>query len=363
MDKWNIGPFNFKTLPPTQIREEWLKYKRNFQYIALANEEEDQTKLKYIFLAKAGPDVQEVFSSLPSADVIEDTEKTIKPFEVAIQHFDKYFAPRHHETFERHIFWTLKPSTDESLEKFLLRATEQARKCNFGTSKDTSIEISVIDKLILLAPSDLKEQLLQKEKLTLDELGKMVNAYSSVKYQASQMTSSIPGSNLNALDVAGKVIMQVIQNAQLKNKVCDKCGKTGHFAKRCRSSSGTKRTAHEQQATVKKRRRINAIDVSAKDTDEHTSNFIYSIGETEEIIWVKVGGVLAQMMIDSGSCKNIIDERTWRHLVVQGLTMRNVRKRSDLTFKPYGSHAEPLEVLRVFDADVTIQDADKLLKQ
>ena len=266
------------------------------------------------------------------------------------------------------------------MEKFLLRATEQARKCNFGTSKESSIEISVIDKLILLAPSDLKEQLLQKEKLTLDELGKMVNAYSSVKYQASQMTASVPSTSTN---VVNKLQMHSKREqpecsrcgwkghhandskCPAKNKVCDKCGKTGHFAKRCRSSTGTKRpnvqVKSEEQATVTKRRRINAIDVSVTDTDEKISSFIYSIGDTEEIIWVKVGGVLAQMMIDSGSCKNIIDERTWRHLVVQGLKMRNVRKRSDLTFKPYGSQAEPLEVLRIFDADIAVQDADKIL--
>lgn len=223
MDKWNISPFNFKSLPLTQVRDEWVKYKRNFQYIALANGETDQTKLKYIFLAKAGPDVQEVFSSLRDADVAEDVDKTIKPFDVAICKFDAYFAPRHHETFERHIFWTLKPNTEESLEKFLLRANEQAAKCNFGTSKEESVEISVIDKLILLAPSDLKEQLLQKEKLTLDELTKMINSYSSVKYQASQMT---PHEVFSTTSVINKVQAYPLR----EQSECSRCGWNGHYA-------------------------------------------------------------------------------------------------------------------------------------
>lgn len=188
MDKFNIQPFNFKSLPSSRVRDEWLKFKRNFEYIALANEEKNQTKLKYIFLAKAGPDVQEVFSSLPEADVEEDVDNGIKPFDVALSKLDEYFAPQQHETFERYMFWTLKPNEGESLEKFLLRAMEQASKCNFGSTKEESNQISVIDKLILLAPSELKEQLLQKENLTLSDLTKMINSYSSVKYQATQMT-------------------------------------------------------------------------------------------------------------------------------------------------------------------------------
>ena len=57
MDKWTIQPFNFKTLPSSQVRDEWLKYRRNFKY-KMANEETDQTKLKNVFLARAGPEVQ-----------------------------------------------------------------------------------------------------------------------------------------------------------------------------------------------------------------------------------------------------------------------------------------------------------------
>lgn len=121
---------------------------------------------------------------------------------------------------------------------------------------------------------------------------------------------------------------------------------------------GNKHSGHVQ-TKEQKRRRINAIGV----TNEQLTSFIYNITETEEHLWVRVGGVLVQMMIDSGSHKNIMDEQTWRHLVVQGLKMRNVKDRCGLTFKPYGSHAEPLKVVKVFDADITVQDTNKQLKE
>ncbi|XP_058836315.1 uncharacterized protein K02A2.6-like [Topomyia yanbarensis] len=375
MDKWNLQPFCFKSLLTSQVRDEWFKYKRNFQYIALANEEKDQTKLKYIFLAKSGPEVQEVFSSLPGADVEEDSVTGVKPFEVAIKKLDEYFAPRHHETFERHIFWTLKPNTDESLKKFLLRATEQATKCNFGNTKDESVEISVIDKVILLAPSDLKAKLLQKVNLNLTELTKVVNSYSSVKFQARQMNAEPQMSaNVNKLQMSSKPTSTECSRCgwkghfandricPAKNKICDKCGRVGHFAKRCKASLGGLKRHNLKPIVDSKRRRINAIELERNQEEQHTS-FIYNIGDHDELLWVRIGGVLTQMMIDSGSFKNIIDEQTFRSLTVQGLKIKNDRNDCELIFRPYGKNSSPLKVVKVFEAIICVDDAGKQLEE
>ncbi|XP_038122357.1 uncharacterized protein LOC119770844 [Culex quinquefasciatus] len=181
MEKWEIPQFKFRSIPNSIIRDEWVKYKRNFQYIAAANEEKNATRLKNVFLAKAGPDVQEVFASLPGADVEEDKAKNIDPFKVAIEKLDEYFSPKQHEAFERNTFWNLKPQDEETMEKFLWRTLEVAQKCNFGTTLEESRSIAVIDKVILYAPVELKQQLLQKEKLTLDDVTRVVSSYESVK--------------------------------------------------------------------------------------------------------------------------------------------------------------------------------------
>lgn len=81
----------------------------------------------------------------------------------------------------------LRPERNENLEKFMLRAREQAYKCNFGKSSQESRDISVIDKIILLAPTDLKERPLQKGSLELDEVFKMVAAYQAVKFPQDQV--------------------------------------------------------------------------------------------------------------------------------------------------------------------------------
>lgn len=82
MDRWEISPFLFKSLPQNEIRGQWIRWKRNFDYIVAASGEKDKTKLKFLLLARAGPDVQDVFQSIPDADVTEDAQKKIDPYKV-----------------------------------------------------------------------------------------------------------------------------------------------------------------------------------------------------------------------------------------------------------------------------------------
>lgn len=82
MDKWDIGPFKYKLMPHNEVRDEWIRYKRQFEYLALANGVTNKTRLKHIFLARAGPDVQDVFSTLPGADVEE--RLGVDPFKVML---------------------------------------------------------------------------------------------------------------------------------------------------------------------------------------------------------------------------------------------------------------------------------------
>ncbi|EDS27645.1 malate dehydrogenase [Culex quinquefasciatus] len=265
MEKWDDSKFKFRSIPNSIIRDQWVKYKRNFQYIAEANEEKNATRLKNVFLAKAGPDVQEVFASLPGADVEEDKAKNIDPFKVAIEKLDEYFSPKQHEAFERNTFWNLKPQDEETMEKFLWRTLEVAQKCNFGTTLEESRSIAVIDKVILYAPVELKQQLLQKEKLTLDDVTRV-----------NVVPAKRPGGSMNHWD----------------NK--------------------------------KPKYNPRQVEDNASDPDENKS-FVYNISDGDEFIWVKVGGVLMQMLIDSGSAKNILDDRAWEHLRVQGAVTTNFR--------------------------------------
>lgn len=76
---------------------------------------------------------------------------------------------------------------------------------------------------------------------------------------------------------------------------------------------------------------------------------------------MRVGGILFEMMIDSGSVKNLIDEETWQRLVLQGLEMKNPCEKCHLIFRPYGQNAKPLKVVKVFEASISVNDSGKEL--
>ncbi|XP_065088042.1 uncharacterized protein K02A2.6-like [Ochlerotatus camptorhynchus] len=391
MDKWDIPQFKFRSIPNSTVRDEWQKYKRNFGFIAAANGEKDKTRLKNIFLARAGPDVQEVFSSIPGADVDEDKEKKIDPYQTAIEKLDEYFSPKRHEAFERNSYWNLKPMEDESMEKFLWRSLEVARKCNFGSTLEESRNIAVVDKIILFAPPELKEKLLQKESLTLDDVTRVVSSYEAVKYQSQQMKTasssterSAPsywmdnGTNVCKIQGSSKNPTGECYRCGRKNHYgndpkcpakdqrCNKCNRIGHFYKRCRTITlPQKRSANNPIEWRGKKPKSQGI-MRVQDSEEEKPvppNFIFSIGNGDEFIWVKVGGVMIQMLIDSGSAKNIIDDRTWAYMKTHGVKVEEFWKEADQTFRAYGRDSEPLAVGGMFEAVISVEDAGKRIER
>lgn len=383
MDKWDIPQFKFKSFPRNTIRNEWIKYKRNLDYVIAATGETNRTRIKNIFLAKAGPDLQEIFASIPGADVHEDKDKTVDPFAVAISKLDDYFSPKQHETFERNIFWTLKPVTEETLGKFMLRCQDQAAKCNFGSNAEESRAISVVDKVILYAPSDLKEQLLQKDVLKLDDVTKIVSSYESVKQQAQSI--SLPGTSFSSeSDLTSSSNINKIKH--LPRKDCTRCGRSGHspndvacparsrecikckcighFAAQCRSLPAVKRKQFPKHESRWPNKRFKSHQVNEVETsdDKEGNNFLFSISDGGELIRIKLGGVVLQVLVDSGCKKNIVDEQSWNYVKANGVKIWNQTKNCDEVFLPYGENSKPLTLLGKFDTTVSIDDAGRILE-
>lgn len=385
MEKWEIPAFRFKALPRNVVRNEWIKYKRNLDYIIAATGEQDQTRIKNIFIAKAGPDLQEIFSSIPGADVTEDKEKGINPYKAAIEKLDAYFSPKQHETFERNVFWMLRPDQDETLEKFMLRCQDQASKCNFGSTAEDSRAISVIDKVILFAPNDLKEHLLQKDSLKIDEVAKIITSYESVKQQAQQMNSSVSGgaetgpirfgegNNVNKIRhySANRECIRCGKDDHLANdpgcpakgRDCNKCKRTGHFAAQCRTSAKKRKFNEEPKPGPSrdfKRHRVRQIDT---EEDRKDQSFIFSINDGDDLLWMKVGGIVLQFLVDSGCKMNIINDKAWEYIKNNGAKVWNQQKDCREVFLPYGKDAQPLTVLGKFDAEISLKDRGQHIEQ
>uniref|UniRef100_A0A1B0D076 Peptidase A2 domain-containing protein n=1 Tax=Phlebotomus papatasi TaxID=29031 RepID=A0A1B0D076_PHLPP len=108
-----------------------------------------------------------------------------------------------------------------------------------------------------------------------------------------------------------------------------------------------------------KKRRVRVIEdedskVAMKDGDA----FIFNIGDGDEYVWCKIGGVLVEMLIDSGSTHNVIDEKTWLYMKKSGLEVINSTTECNEKLKAYGQNSH-LKIVGQFEAVVMIEDNGK----
>lgn len=189
---FKLPPFECESVPITELRNKWFDYKKQFEYIAAALGRKKKKKLKNIFLAVAVRELQRVYESL-SEDNQGISEEEEDEFDRMIRRLDNYFAPKQHDTFERHTFWTQKPVVGETLDKFLLRAKVMANKCRFGSSEKESRDAADIDKIVMLAPPELRRKILEKPNINLDDLTTLVNTHLSVQHQIRDLGQHVSG--------------------------------------------------------------------------------------------------------------------------------------------------------------------------
>lgn len=264
-----------------------------------------------------------------------------------------------HAAFERYQFWKLKQEPEESLGRFMLRAQEQVSRYKFGKNPQDSKNIAVIDKIIQLCPQELREKLLQKQNLTIDLVNKMVNSYQAVKQQASQMGAELSkesNADVNRVYEKNKPEKKISctrcgstnhkwndPTCPALGKVCRKCRKLNHFEDQCLSKVDQfprKRRYDGPQPNYKRMK----PNYRQGDFKPEYLNFINNTSDDNAILGIKIGGILTQILIDSGS------------MMRQGLMTESKVEESNYEFRGYSTTANPLEVVNAFKAIVSVDD-------
>lgn len=253
---YNLPHFKYKHLPASEVRNAWNMWIRWFENVMAAANVLEGPARKMQLLAMGGIELQCAYYGLPGAE--DETNDDPNAYLNAKTSLTQHFSPKHHESFERFLFWSLAPEDDEPIEKFSLRVQQKAEKICFGKTANESRHIAIIDKIIQYATDDLRQKLLEKEVLTLDDTTKIVNAHQAVRYQSSKMNSSRgdcrAASNVNHLVTknsstddgkpkcfrSGYRAHQPGDRCPAANRTCLQCGKVGHFRTMCRTKHGTK---------------------------------------------------------------------------------------------------------------------------
>lgn len=142
----SLGAFNDK-VDAQDLRREWEEWHRAFELILQLRNIECQHEKLVTLLAMGGRGLQRIFYNLRPVEgeiVPEPVKVPLMPLEVpeydnAVKRLGKFFVGKRNERVELELFRSLKQSSEESFNNFILRLRAQAARCEFSEREETEL--------------------------------------------------------------------------------------------------------------------------------------------------------------------------------------------------------------------------------
>lgn len=296
---------------------------KSLEYYLAASNIVDGARKRAVLLHLAGQEVQDIF--LTFTDTGDD-------YDGALNKLTEYFAPKKNIPFERHVFRQGAQEPGESVESLITRLRTLAKSCQFENVDDV-IRDQLVEKCL---SGKLRRRLLREPELTLEKSIQIAKLFQASDRQASQMETPSFSSTSQGQDSANTVDAYSLQSKSsgrdfrqprggnmtltcfccglsghrakdpscpANGKSCNKCGKSGHFGRVCKSS-GNENTVQSQKSTV------NLVAPRA----EHESSddeYLFTLGNSNKRVPIKINGQEVPMIIDSGSTVNVLDANSF----------------------------------------------------
>lgn len=397
-------PFDVKN---EDCATEWNNWVRSFEIFAAASGIKIDVKRDWL-LHYAGPKVQNIYYNLPEPSGPEngklpeshplegkrststpetettsngDGERTLSQDSVEIKNpeiqyketvtrLSNYFAPKQSKSYERHLFRKLVQRDDERFDPFLIRLRAQADRCEFGDQRDENIKEQITSAC---NSGSLRRKVLERGDQSLDAVIKLARVLESVTNQQKSFTTKAKSSN-NSMDEKNEEVCDIGTRKLFKRKYfngpdrmecsrcglkghksndtecsardkkCSKCDKIGHFARKC-FTKGNENI--EPRSKLFKREPVRMIT----GYDDYDDVFCVSTCDDDNNkIWCKVGGVVTEVVVDSGTKRNIVDRESWLELKAKNIITTWRRKEVDIGFTAYGGYS--LSFIGMFEASV-----------
>ncbi|KAL4709067.1 hypothetical protein ACJJTC_013480 [Scirpophaga incertulas] len=241
----------------------WREWKSAFEYYLIASGKDvapDREKCA-LFLHVVGKFGREMLEEMELS-----YEQKIS-FDVLLDKFSKFCDPARNINFERHVFFELYQK-DDTFDKYLSSLKSKSKTCEFGNLRSSLILTQMIRGI---KDVNMRERLLSKQNLELDEAVRWCRAAETASRQAVECTRvvSVAGPTTDPLveEVRGVPQGQRFQRGRgrffmqqrggycnVSNNICDKCGRVhnvnawcaaknikcykcdriGHYAKLCK---------------------------------------------------------------------------------------------------------------------------------
>ncbi|KAK3720930.1 hypothetical protein QZH41_014537, partial [Actinostola sp. cb2023] len=291
-----------------------------------------------MLLHYAGPDVDEIFDTLP--DTGEDDD-----FDTAVEKLNQYFSPKTNTTYEVYNFRQAKQKEGEMLYSFHTRLRQLSKYCAFP---DTDKEIK--EQIILSCSSNSLRRKTLRDDLNLVNLLKHGRALELSETQAKEVEPVAPSQTTsynryapNKTEKCGNCGGDFPHRGpcKAKGKICNSCGKLNHFARVCRSNPTSRNTVR------------NVTQENVTQDDDEDELYAYTIGSNARnkkspMCQLQVDGRKIQLMIDSGASVDLIDEVTFKEINKDN---RKKLEKTNHRIYSYGTDT-PLPVLGTVTAEL-----------
>lgn len=320
----------------------------------------------------AGPKVQEVFYTLPEKDDIVQRGPLasgyvfqLNEYDEAIGKLNTFFEPKQNVSYERHVFRQLRQNKHERFDVFLLRLREQADRCNFGEQLDDNLRDQVTSGCFsdvlrrkILERGDANLESIVKVAQILETVAKQQEIYgksgthsgsapmneskdeSVCKIESKSKFGSRRGFASKGFDgfcgrCGSKGHRSADEKCPARGKTCNSCGRKDHFARKCflrgngnPSMKALKRKSstygNDQPPSKVKNEEVQMVvsnaNVEATSVEnEYDDIFCINSADGGNKIWCIIGGVDTEVVVDSGSRRNIVDRSSWIEMKAKGI--------------------------------------------
>lgn len=327
-------------------------------------------------LSYGGKELRNIYSSISNGR-IPKTEN----FEAAIDKLEQYFKPKQHGTYLRVKFWETVKADNETIDEFVAKLQEKKRHCNFGSTKEEIEDFVMTDKFLTSMPQYIKQELIKDKKLNFESAVRQAKEMESSRNQARELSQPIREKpflgSINRLQDRRRLQVRRPYDRRFQDRrsqdhevsvcyrcnntthradsdkcpareaKCYKCGNKGHFANSvfCRRQEMREPSQRNEAEPNAKRRRI-----IVRNVNDDEKEIICNVNSTGVNVVCQIEGLYVRMLVDSGTNRNIIDERTWKLMLEKGFQPKREFLDDHVNFIGYGN--VKLKQLSAFEANI-----------
>uniref|UniRef100_A0A0K0FWA4 Peptidase A2 domain-containing protein n=1 Tax=Strongyloides venezuelensis TaxID=75913 RepID=A0A0K0FWA4_STRVS len=274
-------------------KESWGEYKERMEIVCEIHEIKDNSMRRNLLLTSLPPEVyRKPRTSIAPMKPVSVT------YEKVVEALDKLLEPIENLLLNRLTSLSLRQNTEENVNQYIEKVKESVSKCGLDKSsaaKDMMLTLCFVNGL---REGEYKKAAIQQHRSKLDS-------------NFEETCNAVINAELIQNSEKQNIIYHVDKRRECKyrREKCKICDKVGHLAKVCKAK--------------KKQGREKTIDNIESEEKDYTSSIeddhIYQICEVEEEeenarIKVLINNVTVRMLLDTGACRTLINERVWNEI-------------------------------------------------